>query len=201
VSAVDSQQELRERLMGKRVGIIGLGGLGSNAAAMLVRTGVRHLVLADFDVVDESNLNRQLYFREDIGRLKTEALAATLRRIEPDVDLELVASRVDEDEIVAIGRRVDVLMEATDCADTKALVMNVCAQHLPDLPCVAASGLAGLGSANTIVTQPLTDHLWVVGDLTSDVSTGLPLAASRVMVASAHQAHAVVRLLLGMGES
>jgi sulfur carrier protein ThiS adenylyltransferase len=200
VSAVDSQQELRERLAGKRVGIIGLGGLGSNAAAMLVRTGVRHLVLADFDVVDESNLNRQLYFREDIGRLKTEALAATLRRIEPDVDLELVASRVDEDEIVAIGRRVDVLMEATDCADTKALVMNACSQHLPDLPCVAASGLAGLGSANTIVTQALTDHLWVVGDLTSDVSTGLPLAASRVMVASAHQAHAVVRLLLGMSE-
>jgi sulfur carrier protein ThiS adenylyltransferase len=200
VSALDAQADLRARLADKRVGIIGLGGLGSNAAAMLVRTGVRHLVLADFDVVDESNLNRQLYFREDIGRLKTDALAETLRRIEPEVDLELVSSRVGEDEIVAIGRRVDVLMEATDCADTKALVMNVCAQHLPDLPCVAASGLAGLGSANTVVTQALTDRLWVVGDLTSDVSTGLPLAASRVMIAAAHEAHAVVRILLGMRE-
>jgi sulfur carrier protein ThiS adenylyltransferase len=200
VRAVDAQQELRERLADKHVGIIGLGGLGSNAAAMLVRTGVRHLLLVDFDVVDESNLNRQLYFREDIGRRKTEALAATLRRIEPGVDLELVSSRAGEDEIIAIGRRVDVLMEATDCADTKALVMNVCAQHLPELPCVAASGLAGLGSANDVVTQPLAEHLWIVGDLTSDVSKGLPLAASRVMVASAHEAHAVVRILLGMTE-
>jgi sulfur carrier protein ThiS adenylyltransferase len=197
---VDAQTELRQRLADKRVGIIGLGGLGSNAAAMLVRTGVRHLVLADFDVVDESNLNRQLFFREDIGRLKTEALADTLRRIEPQVDLELVSSRVAEDGIVAIGRRVDVLMEATDCADTKALVMNACAQHLPGVPCVAASGLAGLDSANTVVTQALTDNLWVVGDLTSDVSTGLPLAATRVMIAAAHEAHAVVRILLGMRE-
>jgi sulfur carrier protein ThiS adenylyltransferase len=200
VSRLDAQQELRERLADKRVGIIGLGGLGSNAAAMLVRTGVRHLVLADFDVVDDSNLNRQLYFRSDVGRRKTDALAETLRRIEPDLDLELISERVGEDEIVAIGRRVDVLMEATDCADTKALVMNACAQHLPDVPCVAASGLAGLESANTVVTQALTDHLWVVGDLTSDVSTGLPLAASRVMIAAAHEAHAVVRILLGMRE-
>jgi sulfur carrier protein ThiS adenylyltransferase len=78
--------------------------------------------------------------------------------------------------------------------------MNVCAQHLPELPCVAASGLAGLGSANDVVTQPLAEHLWIVGDLTSDVSKGLPLAASRVMVASGHEAHAVVRILLGMTE-
>lgn len=197
---MDAQRELREALADKRVGIIGLGGLGSNAAAMLVRTGVRRFVLADFDVVDTSNLNRQLYFREDIGRAKTDALADTLRRIEPDLELELIASRVGEDDIVAIGRRVDVLVEATDCADTKALVMNACAQHLPGLPCVAASGLAGLGSANTVVTQALAERLWVVGDLTSDVSTGLPLAASRVMIAAAHEAHAVVRILLGMSE-
>jgi sulfur carrier protein ThiS adenylyltransferase len=195
---LDAQQELRERLSDKRVGIIGLGGLGSNAAAMLVRTGVRHLVLADFDTVDGSNLDRQLYFMEDIGRLKTEAIADTLRRIEPALDLELVSSRVTEDDIVAIGSRVDILVEATDCAETKALVMGACSRHLPDLPCVAASGLAGLDSANTVVTRALTEHLWIVGDLTSDASTGLPLAASRVMVAAAHEAHAVVRILLGL---
>jgi len=194
---VDAQTDLRERLAGKTVGIIGLGGLGSNAAAMLVRTGVRRLVLADFDTVDESNLNRQLYFREDLGRLKTEALRDILRRIEPELDVDLVTRRVDEDDIVAIGSRVDVLIEATDCADTKALVMNACAQRLPDLPCVAASGLAGVESANSVVTQQMSPRLWIVGDLTSDVSTGLPLAASRVMVAAAHEAHAALRILLG----
>ena len=197
---MDPQQELRERLAGKRVGIIGLGGLGSNAAAMLVRTGVRAFVLADFDTVDESNLNRQLYFREDIGRPKTEALARRLRQIEPDLDLELVATQVDEAGVVDIGRRVDVLVEAVDCADTKAAVLNAAAQHLPDLPLVAASGLAGSGSANTVVTERLTDRLWMVGDLTSDVTDGLPLVASRVMVAAAHEAHAVVRILLGLYE-
>lgn len=197
---MDAQEDLRQRLAGRTVGIIGLGGLGSNAAAMLARTGVRRFVLADFDTVDESNLNRQLYFREDIGRLKTEALADTLHRIDPDLDLELVSKRVDEEDVVSIGRRVDVLVEATDCADIKALVMNVCAQRLPDLPCVAASGLAGVGSANDVVTRALTGRLWIVGDLTSDVSTGLPLAASRVMTAAAHEAHAVVRILLGHTE-
>lgn len=195
---MEAQADLRRRLSTCRVGIIGLGGLGSNAAAMLVRCGVRRLVLADFDTVDVSNLNRQLYFRTDIGRHKTEALAETLRRIEPDLDLELVTERVGEAQIVAIGGRVDALVEATDCADTKALVMNVCAQHLPGLPCVAASGLAGLGPANDVVTRALADRLWVVGDLTSDVTDGLPLAASRVMVAAAHEAHAVVRILLGL---
>lgn len=194
---MDARGDLRTRLAGAKVGVIGLGGLGSNVAAMLVRTGVRHLVLADFDTVDHSNLDRQLYFREDIGRMKTDALSAILRRIEPDLELELVARRVGEDDIVAIGSRMDVLVEATDCADTKALVMNVCAQRLPDLPCVAASGLAGMGSANEVITRTLTEHLWVVGDLTSDVSSGLPLVASRVMTAAAHQAHAVVRILLG----
>jgi sulfur carrier protein ThiS adenylyltransferase len=197
---VDAQQDLRARLTGKRVGIIGLGGLGSNVAAMLVRTGVGHLVLADGDRVDASNLNRQLYFRDDIDRPKTEALADTLRRIDPDVDLELVGLAVDADGVVAIGRRVDILVEAVDCADTKAMIMNACTQRLPDLPLVAASGLAGSGSANAVVTEVLSERVWMVGDQTSDVTDGLPLVASRVMAAAAHEAHAVVRILLGLTE-
>jgi sulfur carrier protein ThiS adenylyltransferase len=194
---VDAQQELRARLARGHVAIIGLGGLGSNAAAMLVRCGVRHLTLVDFDTVEESNLNRQLYFRDDIGRPKTESLAALLRRIEPGLDLMLISDRVEADDVVAIGGTVDVLMEAVDCADTKAMILNACAQHLPDLPVVAASGLAGSDSANSVVTEPISQRVWMVGDLTSDVTSGLPLVASRVMVAAAHEAHAVVRLLLG----
>lgn len=200
MTPVDPQEELRDRLAGKRVGIIGLGGLGSNAAAMLVRAGVRRLVLADFDVVDESNLNRQLYFRGDIGRLKTDALAERLLAIDPDLEIRLVPRRVEGPDVVEIGRTVDVLIEAVDCADTKAAIINAAAQHLPDLPLVAASGLAGSGSANAVVTEKLTETLWMVGDLTSDVTDGLPLVASRVMAAAAHEAHAAIRILLGHAE-
>ncbi|MBQ8126560.1 MAG: ThiF family adenylyltransferase, partial [Kiritimatiellae bacterium] len=78
----------RARLEGARVGIAGAGGLGSNCAQHLVRAGVRKFVIADFDTVAESNLNRQFFFRDQIGRKKVDALAENLRRIEPDLELD-----------------------------------------------------------------------------------------------------------------
>lgn len=192
--------ELRARLAASSVAIIGCGGLGSNAAAMLLRSGVRTLTLIDFDVVEESNLNRQLYFRDQLGRPKPDALAETLRRIDPDVRLTLVGERVDEENLVGFVQGADVVIEAVDSAETKAMVINVCMREIPDTPLVTASGLAGYGSANAVVTERPCEDLYLVGDLTSDVSTGLSLLASRVMVAAAHEAHAAIRRLLGLLE-
>jgi sulfur carrier protein ThiS adenylyltransferase len=194
------EKELRARLHASSVAIVGCGGLGSNVAAMLLRSGVRRLTLIDFDVVEASNLNRQLFFRDQIGRLKTEALAETLLRIDPDAHLTLHATRVTADTIVELVRGADVIVEAVDGADTKAMVVNACMEALPDVPLVTASGLAGYGSANSIATERPCDNLYLVGDLESDVSAGHPLFASRVMVASAHEAHAAIRRLLGFDE-
>jgi sulfur carrier protein ThiS adenylyltransferase len=188
---------MRARLAASHVAIVGCGGLGSNAAAMLVRSGVGKLTLVDFDTVEEDNLNRQLFFRDQIGMLKTDALADTLRRIEPDVDLVLVRECLDEESLLGVVGDADVVIEAVDRAEVKAMMANVLCTDAPDLPLVSTSGLAGIDSANEIVCERVGEHFYVVGDLHSDVRSGLPLLASRVMVAAAHQAHAAIRVLLG----
>ncbi|MHB1341424.1 MAG: sulfur carrier protein ThiS adenylyltransferase ThiF [Coriobacteriia bacterium] len=187
---------LRARLASVSVGIIGLGGLGSNAAWMLLRAGVGTLVLAEYDVVDESNLNRQFYFADQVGRLKSEACEENLRRITPDARLEVFNERVTEENLPEMFAGADLIIEAVDTARDKAMILAVCSDALPGVPVVSASGLAGYGSANEIVTRHLIGDLWMVGDLVSG-SSDHPLFASRVTVAAAHQAHMAIRILLG----
>lgn len=192
--------ELRARLRGCTVAIIGCGGLGSNVAEMLVRSGVGRLTLVDFDTVDERNLNRQFFFRDQIGMPKVVALAENLRRIRSDVRLDLLQDRVTPENLLGVVRGACAIVEAVDDAGAKAMIVNTCLTELPDVPLVTASGLAGYGSTNAIVTERMADNLYVVGDLTSDVRDGHPLFASRVMAAAAAQAHAVIRVLLGYPE-
>ena len=192
------QAELRERLATKSVAILGCGGLGSNCAALLVRSGVLSLTLVDHDRVEADNLNRQLFFADQVGMPKVDALADTLRRIEPRVALRLVQDSIDAQSILALLPGVDAIVEAVDSAETKALICEACARAFPDVPLVSASGLAGLGSANRIETVQVAENLWVAGDLESDIRDGHPLVASRVMLAAAHEAHAVIRILVGL---
>lgn len=192
---------LRGQLARARVGIVGLGGLGSNVAWMLARSGVGTLVLADYDVVDETNLDRQFYFTDQVGLPKSEALAANLRRITDDVTLELHQVLVDESNLGRIFAGVDVFVEAADTAENKAMLVAVASDQLPEVPIVSASGLAGYGSSNEIVTRDLAGGMWMIGDLTSEACAERPLFASRVTIAAAHEAHMVVRLLLGCTEA
>jgi sulfur carrier protein ThiS adenylyltransferase len=195
------QAGVRARLAEATIGIIGLGGLGSNAAMMLVRSGVRRFVLADFDRVEPSNLARQLYFPDQVGSLKTEALSETLLRIEPGLDLTLYAERVEAEDIVRLFGDVDVLLEAVDTAEGKTMIVETASDRLPDTPLVWVAGLAGCASANAIATQRVGETVWVVGDLEADIRDGLPLLASRVMTAAAHEAHIATRILLGMPDA
>jgi sulfur carrier protein ThiS adenylyltransferase len=191
---------VRTRLAQAHVAVIGCGGLGSNAAAMLVRSGVLELTLIDFDVVEESNLNRQLFFRDQLGMPKTEALAATLRRIRDDLTLHLVNRRVTETDLFGLVEDADVVIEAVDGAEAKAMIANVLLRERSSVPLVSASGIAGFDSANGIVSERVGEDFYLVGDLTSDVRDELPLMASRVMIAAAHEAHAAIRILLGYPE-
>lgn len=183
------------------VAVLGCGGLGSNVATLLVRAGVGELVLVDFDVVDESNLSRQMFFRDQIGMPKPVALAATLQRIDPTVRLTPYVRRMEAHTIAELIAGAHVVVEAVDQAETKAMIANTVMEISPDTPLVMGSGLAGVSDANEIVTERLSETLWVVGDQTSDIREGLPLFSSRVMIAAAHQAHAVIRILLGRTES
>jgi sulfur carrier protein ThiS adenylyltransferase len=167
---------------------------------MLVRSGVLELTLIDFDVVEESNLNRQLFFRDQLGMPKTEALAATLRRIRDDLTLHLVNRRVTETDLIGLVEDADVVIEAVDGAEAKAMIANVLLRERLSVPLVSASGIAGFDSANGIVSERVGEDFYLVGDLTSDVRDELPLMASRVMIAAAHEAHAAIRILLGYPE-
>jgi len=168
---------------------------------MLVRAGVGRLTLVDFDVVEADNLNRQLFFPDQIGLPKTEALAATLRRIRPDVALVLHHTCVTAENAAELVGDAEVVIEATDRPDVKAMLVATLLDACPGVPLVGASGLAGFGSANDIVTERVGQEFYLVGDLESDIRDGLPLMSSRVTVAAAHQAHAAIRILLGYPEA
>ncbi len=179
------------------VGIAGLGGLGSAVAIALARVGVGKLVLADFDVVEPSNLNRQQYFVDQLGLAKCEALAANLARINPYVRLEPHNAKITPENVAEIFGEVDVLVEAFDRADQKAMLMESFAATCPDKPVVMASGLAGHGPSGTIGIRKLGKCVYVIGDLESAARPGRGLMAPRVGVAAHMQANTVLRLLLG----
>lgn len=186
------------RLRAATVGIAGLGGLGSNVAVALARSGVGRLILADCDRVEASNLNRQQYVRADIGRLKTDALADYLRRIDPETQLVPHAVRLTPDNIPMLFAGAVVVAECLDGAETKAMLVRTCLATLAPrgVKLVAASGLAGWGPANAITTRLLQPGFAVVGDMTSDVRATPVLLASRVGIAALHQAHQIIRWLL-----
>ena len=188
--------EEKTRLEQARVGIAGAGGLGSNVAAHLVRAGVRRLVIADFDVVSPSNLNRQFFFRDQVGRRKVEALAENLRRIEPGLELTLHDVRLDAANLPPLFGACDVVVEAFDNVESKSALLSA----LRDRPVVSASGLAGWGRSNAMKIRRLGTNLVLVGDCASDVRAGLAPQSARVGIAAAMQANAALALLLGAEE-
>jgi len=174
-----------------------LGGLGSAFAIALARIGIGRLILADFDVVEPSNLNRQQYFIDQLGLAKVDALRANLERINPYVEVETHNVRLDPGNIPDLFNSVAVMVEAFDRADQKAMLVESFSKACPDTPLVVATGLAGHRSSNTIVTRKMGRTLVVVGDLVTAAAPGTGLMAPRVGVAAHHQANAVLRLLLG----
>ena len=189
--------DLQERFSAASAAICGLGGLGSNIAIALARAGVGRLRLLDFDRVDITNLHRQQYKAHQIGQYKTEALAENLREMAPYLSIELVTERITEDNLSALLDGVDVVCEAFDDPEAKAMLVNGVLEQFPSVYLVAASGMAGMGTPNTIRTRKITKRFYLCGDGTSDTADTIGLVAPRVMVCAAHQAHTVLRILAG----
>jgi sulfur carrier protein ThiS adenylyltransferase len=186
-----------ERLKNSRVGIAGVGGLGSTVAVALARVGVGELVIADFDVVEPSNLNRQQYFVDQLGRFKVDALTETLHRINPYVTITPHRILLAPDNVPTVFAGCSVLVEAFDRAEMKSMLVDTVITNMVDTVVVAASGLAGYGPNNAITTRRISRRLYLVGDLTSEAQPGNGLMAPRVGIAASHQANQVVRILLG----
>lgn len=184
-----------------KVAVAGLGGLGSNIAVMLARVGVGQLLLVDFDVVEPSNLNRQCYSISHLGMPKTAALKKQIQEINPFVKVELRDVRVTENNVRELFGGYDIVCEAFDRPEAKAVLVNTALERLPDIKVVAASGMAGCESSNLIKTVKPMKRLYLCGDLENGAGTGNGLMAPRVMVCAGHQANMVLRLLLGMEEA
>lgn len=178
------------------VGIAGLGGLGSNVAVALTRLKVGKLILVDYDVVEESNLNRQNYFFDQIGQHKVDASLENLRRINPKADLEAKKIRLTPENIPAIFAECHVIAECFDRADQKQMLVETVLSKMKDVVVVSASGLAGYGRSNDIVTRRISDRLALVGDMVSGIGPGIPLTAPRVGIAAYHQANAITEILI-----
>jgi len=189
---------VQARIAAATVGIMGLGGLGSAVAVALARIGVGRLLLADYDVVEPSNLNRQHYFIDQVGLPKTEALAANLARINPYVAVETFCVELDADSMSEIFAGVDVLAECFDSAAMKALALRTVRTRMRGLAYVTASGMAGYGPNDTLRTRRLADRIYVVGDETTAARPGEGLMAPRVGIVAHMQANQVLRLLLGV---
>lgn len=178
-----------------RVGLAGAGGLGSNCAAHLVRAGFKKLVIADFDVVSESNLNRQFYFKDQVGEKKVKALADNLRRIADDLELEIHDLKLDESSLPKLFADCDVIVECFDSAEAKAMFLRALLPTHKKL--VSASGMAGLGRSNAMRVKTLGKDLVLVGDGESGVSAAHPPLSPRVGIAAAMEANSVLALLTG----
>ncbi len=187
--------EIRSAIQGSTVGIAGAGGLGSNCAVALARVGIGSLVIADFDHVSEDNLNRQYYFRDQVGMKKTEALRQTLQRIDPGVRVVMHDVKLTPGNIPIIYGDCDVIVEAFDLADQKQMLIETVTAELPGIPLVAGLGVAGVGMNEKIHFRK-AGNIYICGDEESEISEDLPPLAPRVGMVSNMQANVVLQILL-----
>ena len=187
--------EYQEKISSTTVAVCGLGGLGSNIAIALARAGIGKLILIDFDNVDITNLHRQQYKANQIGMSKTEALQDNLKEINPYLETEVHTVCVDENNAKELLKNCDIICEAFDNPECKAMLTNFVLEEMPEKYIVAASGMAGFGSANAIHTRKVSKRFYLCGDEVSDVKDGIGLVSSRVMLCASHQAHTVLRII------
>ena len=190
-------KDLQEKFSSATVAVCGLGGLGSNIAIALARAGIGKLLLIDFDRVDITNLHRQQYKANQIGLYKTDALAENLLEIAPYTEIKTVTAKITEENFADLLKGADVVCEAFDNAEAKAMLVNGVLEQLSNCYLVAASGMAGMDTPNTIRTRKVMGRFYLCGDETNDVADTIGLVAPRVMLCAAHQAHTVLRILAG----
>jgi len=173
------------------------GGLGSNIALALARAGLGTLHLIDFDRVELSNLNRQQYSFSQLGLYKTEALRENILSAAPYCRVIIDTVRINESNFSNLLSMDGIICEALDRAEEKAMLVNNILEAFPDKYIIAASGMAGLGSSNSIRTRRISDRFYLCGDQSSDSEKGLGLFSARAMLCAAHQANMVLRILAG----
>jgi len=188
--------EIESQLKKYCAGIAGAGGLGSNCAVSLARSGIGTLVIADFDKVEYKNLNRQYYFTDQVRMYKTDALKANIERINPGVNLVMHKLKLNENNIAKVFADCDIIVEAFDRDDQKEMLIETVQSKLRGIPLIIGSGLAGFGSNETLHSRKIDDTLFVCGDESTAAGDDLPPMAPRVCIVANMQANLVIEILL-----
>lgn len=181
-----------KKIQNTLIGVAGAGGLGSNCLHALVRSGFKKFVIADFDKVDFSNLNRQFFFTDQEGMLKTEAVRENLLRINPDLELSLHSVLVTKENVNELFAECDITVEAFDRIECKKMIL----EELKGPRLISASGLGCMGDTDGIRTRKISNSLTIIGDFTNCVSEGVSPLSPGVTVAAAKQAGAVLNCVL-----
>lgn len=189
-------KEMQKKLRNARVAVAGLGGLGSNIAVMLARSGIGKILLVDFDVVDVTNLNRQMYFIPQLGKPKAEALPELLYQINPYISYESICVKVTPENVKELFSGYPIVCEAFDRPDQKAMLVRELLIQCPDTTVISGNGMAGYADTNEIKTQQMMRRLYVCGDQSTDVGNGIGLIAPRVAACAAHEANKVLQLIM-----
>lgn len=171
-----------------KIGIAGAGGLGSNVAVNLVRSGVTDIKIADFDVIEQSNLNRQFYFKDQISQNKVNALFENLKRINPQLNLQIVHRKLERNNIHDIFADCDIIVEAFDKDIYKAMIIEEFLTNKKLI--VAGSGIAHY-DLDKIETRKLRENLYVVGDFTKGIDK-YKTFSTKVAVVAATMANVVM---------
>lgn len=187
--------QIKDKLKNKTVGIAGCGGLGSNCAVALARVGIGKLIISDFDIIEESNLNRQYFFYNQIGNKKVECLFDNIQLINPKVKVETHDIKLNSNNLIDIYKDCDVIVEAFDKAEMKQMIIEIVCEQLPQTPLVVGLGVAGWGK-NELIHYRQLDNLFICGDEGKETADDLPPLAPRVGIVANMQANAVLDILL-----
>ncbi len=182
------------RIQNVKICIAGAGGLGSNCALYLARSGFKRFRIVDFDRVEYSNLNRQFYFASQVGRSKVEALKENLLLVNPDLAIEALPQKISQENVAEYFCGCDAVVEALDNVHGKTMLIEACLGTGKLL--VAASGLAGWGNSDRIRIRRVRDNFYIVGDMISEAGPGCPPLAPGVNAAAAMQADVVLSYYL-----
>ena len=188
-------EEIRSILATKTIGIAGCGGLGSNCAVALARSGVGKLIVADFDVIQESNLNRQYYYNDQLGQQKCYTLSDNIYFVNEKVKVVAYQIKLGPEDIVRIYKDCDIIIEAFDLAEMKQMIIETVLSEMPDKPLICGIGMAGYGNNNGIRMEE-HDNLYICGDFETEIADDVPPMAPRVGIVANMQANQAIELLL-----
>jgi sulfur carrier protein ThiS adenylyltransferase len=192
----EKYKKVKKLLKHSSVGIAGAGGLGSNAAVSLARAGIGRLVIVDFDYIEESNLNRQYYFIDQIGKLKVKALKENIKKINTETIIDILNQKLEKGSMHLPFKDVNVVIEALDKAEIKTEFIEEIMLNLSNKPIISASGIAGYGNSDRIVTKHL-GNLHICYDEYAESSDNSILMAPRVCLMANWEANLALEIILG----